>query len=110
MIQQQASNDIKVKQLEKENNDIRRQRNIAKEQLSKLTADHDNTKKQLVKEKNIIQQECDTKLKQLQREKEDVIDTSKKRDKQLKDLLDIIKNTIQHTKSGLTFLAVPEKG
>jgi len=43
-IQQQASSNIKVKQLERENNVIRRERDIVKEQLSKLIAAYDNSK------------------------------------------------------------------
>jgi len=80
--------DMKAKMLEKEKDDVRKERDAIKEQLSKLKA------------------ECDVKVKQIEREKTELIETNQKQVKQLEVLNDII----QHTKSGLRFITAPEQG
>jgi len=85
MTNQKKDHNKKVKLLEKEKDDLKKERDAMEDLLSKLRA------------------ECNMKVK---REKAELIETNEKQVKQLEEL----KDAIQHTKSGLRFLTAPEKG
>jgi len=109
-----------VKQLEKENTEIRRERDHVTDKMTNQKRDHDMKVKLLEKEKDDVRKERDAikeqlsklkaeydmKVKEMEREKTEIIETNEKQVKQLEEL----KNAIQHTTSALRFITAPEKG